>query len=232
MSSAKKLVPGGSGSSFIKQALDPAGLHAPADTAAAEQAAAEMAANRDMQWKMYEQSREDMAPWREAGAEALGEYQGLMEGGISQYEMSEAGQAQSDYMAEMTSAAAAAQGQFQSERTPLSVAAARYGVQQGEYETRMNQYAALAGIGQTSSSQASSQAMAMGQQMGQFGIQQTNLGLAQAAAAQQQASGRMQAVGTIGGGIIGGMYGGPGGAMAGASVGGGLGSMFGGGKYT
>ena len=75
-----------------------------ASRAASKQEAAAQSAEA-LQWEMYQQSREDVAPWREAGEEALGEYQSLLEGGISQYEMSDAGQAQAYYMAELTASA-------------------------------------------------------------------------------------------------------------------------------
>jgi len=184
-------------------------------------------ANR-LQWEMYQQSRADVAPWREAGEEALGEYQSLLEGGLSQYEMSEAGQAQADYMAEMTSAAAAAQGQFQSERTPLSVAAARMGVQQSEYQNRLANYAQLSGIGQGAGTTMAGLSQAYSAQGTDLLIQQQNIAYAQQAAAQQAKSQKLGALGGIVGGIGGFMVGGPAGAMAGSQLGSGLGSSIGG----
>jgi len=172
-----------------------------------------------VQWEMYQQSRADVAPWREAGEKALGEYQGLLEGGLSQYEMSEAGQAQADYMAEMTSSAAAAQGQFQSERTPLSVAAARMGVQQNEYQSRLANYAQLSGIGYGAGTTQAGISQAYSAQATDLSIQQQNLAMAQQAAAQQSQSNMLGGLGGLAGGALGFMMGGPAGGMAGAQMG-------------
>lgn len=181
-----------------------------------------------VQWEMYQQSRADVAPWREAGEKALGEYQGLLEGGLSQYEMSEAGQAQADYMAEMTSSAAAAQGQFQSERTPLSVAAARMGVQQNEYQSRLANYAQLSNVGHGAGTTQAGISQAYSAQATDLSIQQQNLAMAQQAAAQQSQSNMLGGLGGLAGGALGFMMGGPAGGMAGAQMGQGLGSMAGG----
>jgi len=181
-----------------------------------------------VQWEMYQQARADVAPWREAGEEALGEYQSLLEGGLSQYEMSEAGQAQADYMAEMTSSAAAAQGQFQSERTPLSVAAARMGVQQTEYQNRLANYAQLSGIGYGAGTTQAGISQAYSAQATDLSIQQQNLAMAQNLAAQQSQSQMLGGLGGLAGGALGFMMGGPAGGMAGAQMGQGLGSMAGG----
>ena len=61
--------------------------------------AAKKAAKRqtDVQWDMYAQNREDMAPWREAGVRSLADLervQGTYEGAVmdpNQYEQSPAG---------------------------------------------------------------------------------------------------------------------------------------------
>jgi len=181
-----------------------------------------------VQWEMYQQARADVAPWREAGEKALGEYQSLLEGGLSQYEMSEAGQAQADYMAEMTSAAAAAQGQFQSERTPLSVASARMGVQQSEYQNRLANYAQLSGTGYGAGTTQAGISQAYSAQATDLSIQQQNLAMAQQAAAQQSQSNMLGGLGGLAGGGLGFMFGGPAGGMAGAQMGQGLGQAFGG----
>jgi len=199
-----------------------------ASRAASKQAAAAQSAEA-LQWEMYQQSREDLAPWREAGEEALGEYQSLLEGGISQYEMSDAGQAQADYMAELTASAAAAQGQFQSERTPLSIAASRYGIQQEEYRTRLSDYAQLSGAGQSAAvgqAAAAQQYSAMGTERL---MQEQNLALAQQTAATQRQQQMIGAIGGIGGAYMGyqmapsGM--GMSGAMSGAQMGQSLASL-------
>jgi len=187
-----------------------------------------MDAASKVQWEMYQQSRADVAPWREAGEEALGEYQSLLEGGLSQYEMSEAGQAQADYMAEMTSAAAAAQGQFQSERTPLSVAAARMGVQQSEYQNRLANYAQLSGTGYGAGTTQAGISQAYSAQATDLSIQKQNLAMAQNLAAQQGQSQMLGGLGALAGGGLGFMFGGAAGGMAGAQMGQGLGQAFGG----
>jgi hypothetical protein len=178
---------------------------------------------------MYQQSREDVAPWREAGEEALGEYQSLLEGGISQYEMSDAGQAQADYMAELTASAAATQGQFQSERTPLSIAASRHGIQQEEYRTRLYDYAQLSSAGQSAAvKQATSaeQYSAMGTERL---MQEQNLALAQQTAAMKRQQQMIGAIGGIGGAYVGYQMARPGmgleGAMAGSQMGQSLSSL-------
>jgi hypothetical protein len=229
MSSGKKYlmkVPGAEitpwGSSQAKKAAEEA-----ASDAANEQQR-QFQSMQDMQWEMYQQSRSDVAPWREAGEEALGEYQGLLEGGLSQYEMSEAGQAQADYMAEMTSSAAAAQGQFQSERTPLSVAAAKMGVQQNEYQSRLANYAQLSGIGYGAGTTQAGISQAYSAQATDLSIQGMNLTMAQQAAAQQRQS--QMAGGQMGmlGGIAGFALGGPAGAQMGSQFGQSYGQTYGG----
>ena len=201
------------------------------DSILGDEGSAQFSASLDdaerVQWEMYQQSRADVAPWREAGEEALTEYQSLLEGGLSQYEMSEAGQAQADYLAEMTSSAAAAQGQFQSERTPLSVAAARMGVQQSEYQNRLANYAQLSGIGYGAGTTQAGISQAYSAQATDLSIQQQNLAMAQNLAAQQGQSQMLGGLGALAGGAIG-MMGGPAGGMAGASIGQGIGQMVGG----
>ena len=194
-------------------------------SAAAQEQQRQFQSMQDMQWEMYQQSRADVAPWREAGEEALGEYQSLLEGGLSQYEMSEAGQAQADYMAEMTSSAAAAQGQFQSERTPLSVAAARMGVQQTEYQNRLANYAQLSGIGYGAGVTQSGISQFYSEQATDLSIQKENLAMAQSLAAQQSQSNMLGGLGGLAGGALGFMTGGPAGGMAGAQMGQSLASL-------
>jgi hypothetical protein len=190
-----------------------------------EQFSASLGDAERVQWEMYQQARADVAPWREAGEKALGEYQSLLEGGLSQYEMSEAGQAQADYMAEMTSASAAAQGQFQSERTPLSVAAARMGVQQSEYQNRLANYAQLSGVGYGAGTTQAGISQAYSAQATDLSIQQQNLAMAQNLAAQQSQSNMLGGLGGLAGGALGFMTGGPAGGMAGAQMGQSLASL-------
>ena len=119
-----------------------------------------------VQWGMYNQSREDMAPWREAGVRSLADLekmQGVYEGAVmdpNQYKQSPA----YDWLREQgnknINRRAAAGGQFGSGRNQKDLmqygqglALTDYQGYLGRLESLMNRYAGTSNVGQTSSAQ-------------------------------------------------------------------------------
>ena len=130
--------------------------------------AAKKAAKRqtDVQWDMYAQNREDMAPWREAGVRSLADLervQGTYEGAVmdpNQYEQSPA----YDWLREQgnknINRQHAASGQFGSGRNQKDLmqygqglALTDYQGYLGRLESLMNRYAGTSQVGQTASGQ-------------------------------------------------------------------------------
>ena len=120
----------------------------------------------DVQWKMYRQNRQDMAPWREAGIRSLADLervQGTYEGAImdpSQYEKSPG----YDWLRQQGESAlnrqSASQGQFGTGRNQKDLMQYGQGLALQDYqgylgrlESLMNRYAGTSQVGQTSSAQ-------------------------------------------------------------------------------
>ena len=134
-----------------------------------EQSRAAGGASDDMaqvQWEMYDQNREDMAPWREAGERSLADLervQGTYESAImdpSQYKQSPG----YNWLEQQGRAAinrqSAAQGRFGSGRHQKDLMQYGQGLALQDYqgylgrlESLMNRYAGTSQVGQTSSSQ-------------------------------------------------------------------------------
>jgi len=145
-----------------------------------------------LQREMYNQGREDMAPWREAGADALGrmgdnnfnqqfDYQSFQQDPGYQFRMNEGMKA--------LQASAAARGNLGGGATLKALT--RYGqdVASQEYQNAYNRFydqqdrsynrlASLAGVGQTTSSQLMGAGQNMANQIGQ-----AHMGMGNAAAA-------------------------------------------------
>lgn len=128
---------------------------------AAKQSADKMA---DVQWDMYAQNREDLAPWREAGARSLADLervQGTYEGAVmdpSQYVKSPAYDWLKQQGIQTINRQAAATGQFGSGRNQKDLmqygqglALTDYQGYLGRLEALMNRYAGTSQVGQTSS---------------------------------------------------------------------------------
>ena len=199
---------------------------------AASQAAAATSSQQALEWEMYQQARADAAPWRQAGEEALSEYQSLLEGGISQYELSEAGQASAEYMKELTAAQAASMGQFQSERTPLSMALAERQVAESEYNQRLATYGALQQQGYNAAAMQASQSQFYSTQAAQTSANLTNMHLANAAAQRQAGAQMMGSLGSMAGAYMGYQMAPAGQQMAGMMMGSQIGQQTGIGAYS
>lgn len=113
--------------------------------AAQERAAREQLA---LQREMWQTAQEQYAPWREAGVEALGGMQAMMQPG---YEMTTS----PDYQFRMQQGqralegAAVARGNLMSGRTLKELTGFGQNLASQEYANRFNRLASLAGIGQT-----------------------------------------------------------------------------------
>jgi Chaperone of endosialidase len=163
------------------------------DAAASAQAAAAKQAN-DTTWKMYDQSRKDMEPWRQAGQNALGQITGDMGNLTKSFTLNDF-QQDPGYQFRMQEGqkaierGAAARGGLMGGRALKEIS--RYGQDfaSNEYnnaynrvnndrDQRFNKLSSLAGVGQTSASQIANSGMQAGQQVAQ---NQIGIGNAQAA---------------------------------------------------
>ena len=119
-----------------------------------------------VQWRMYNQSREDMAPWREAGVRSLADLerlQGTYESAImdpSQYKESPAYDWLRQQGVEAINRRSAAQGMFGSGRHQKDLTQYGQGLALTDYqgylgrlESLMNRYAGTSNVGQTTSGQ-------------------------------------------------------------------------------
>ena len=137
----------------------------------------------DLQWKMYEQNRQDQAPWREAGVNALGKLTGQLDTLNKPFGMDQF-QADPGYGFRVSEGQKALERSAANRGNLLSGGAlkgiTRYGqdMASNEYANAYNRYnqdntnifnrlAAVSGIGQTASQQIGAQGMATGQSMAQ-----------------------------------------------------------------
>lgn len=145
-----------------------------AESAAASQSAAARESNQ-AQLEMYYKSREDTAPWREAGVEALGTARKMVAEGPPPFETS-------PYYNFLVGETNKSLVRSQSARGILDSGAAlreasRYGenLASGEYQnyltnwinTKLNPNLSLSGAGQVSAGQAANAALTTGQNIGQ-----------------------------------------------------------------
>ena len=136
-----------------------------------------------VQWDMYQQNREDLAPWREAGGRSLEDLervQGTYEGAVmdpSQYEQSPG----YDWLREQgnknINARAAASGQYGSGRNQKDLmqygqglALTDYQGYLGRLESLMNRYSGTAQVGQTASNTLAGLGANTASQVGQNSI--------------------------------------------------------------
>lgn len=108
-----------------------------------------------LQREMWQQGREDITPWREAGAGALGDLQAMLSG---EYDITtDPGyQFQLEQGQRAIDASAAARGNLMSGRTLRELTGFGQGLASQEYANRFNRLASLAGVGQASASQSAS----------------------------------------------------------------------------
>ena len=120
----------------------------------------------DVQWGMYEQNREDLAPWREAGERSLADLervQGTYEGAVmdpSKYKQSPGYNWLEQQGRASINRQSAAQGQFGSGRHQKDLTQYGQGLALQDYqgylgrlESLMNRYAGTSQVGQTASNQ-------------------------------------------------------------------------------
>ena len=147
----------------------------------AESAAETMAGATDVasatQWAMYNQSREDLAPWRQAGTEALGTLQNMLTAGPGEFVPEDQPGYQfgyEEFVEEPTLRMASATGSLGGGGTQKALTryAQDYASQQYDnFLTRwyksLTPYQSLAGIGQTTAVQGAQTGAYTGAQIGQ-----------------------------------------------------------------
>lgn len=182
--------------------------------AAKSSAQAQVRTNRqniEFQKEMFEQQREDQAPWREAGEQALGEMrQGIQEGRYSpgafdfQFKESPGYQFRRDEAIDAVESSAAAKGRLNSGATMKAIndrasdmASQEYGnafrrsmqeyqTEAGRKSDQFNRQASMAGIGQTANQQVAGARSNMASRVGQS-TQATGNALARGARQKGQA---------------------------------------------
>lgn len=103
------------------------------------------------QARQYDQSREDMQPWLQAGQGALGQMQQLNSGDFSSFTKSPDYQFSLDQGMQALDRGAAAQGNYRSGGTDADRLAFSQGLASQNYGTFYNRLSGLAGVGQTAS---------------------------------------------------------------------------------
>ena len=171
---------------------------------AAQSAAQTQAASADraagVQLQMYNQSRADMAPWRNQGQMALNALQKIMIAGPGKFKASPGYQWTLDQGLQGAQRAASAGGANRSGAHMKAATEYAEGLASTEYDNFLNRYyksltpyQALAGIGQSAAATQSSNAMGTGNALA--GIYQNQ---GQALAAGQLGAGQAQAAGMMG----------------------------------
>jgi len=168
--------------------------------ASAQEAAAAQASNTQLQ--MYYASREDLAPWTEAGQNALAQYQERAEAGPGVFEESPGYQFRMGEGVKALERGAAARGGLLSGRQQKALTRFGQDYASNEYQNFLNQYYQglqptqwLAGTGQS----AAAQQGAWGQQTG------ANIAQNQLAAGQAQAGGYINQANALTGAMGGGL---------------------------
>lgn len=158
------------------------GMDAADDAADAQAAAAKDAAAG--QWKMYDQSREDLAPWREAGANALTTLVSKVNAGPGDYTKSPGYDFRLDEGNKNILARASAQGRYNSGATDKALLEYGQDYATNDYDNFLNRYyqsltplQSLAGVGQTTASNMASLNTQTGSNVGNY---LTNAGEARA----------------------------------------------------
>lgn len=145
------------------------GADASNKAASAQRSAANTASETQLQ--MYEQSREDQAPWRDAGAAGLNELAAAL--GLPGYTQTTDFTADPGYEFQRAEGQKAIDRSFAARGGLLSgaalKAASRYNQDYASnaYNQRINRLASIAGVGQTAANQNSQNAMNTGSAIGQ-----------------------------------------------------------------
>ena len=143
---------------------------------------------QDMAWDQYQQTREDQAPWREAGTWALGEMKGLA--GQGKFTMADF-QADPGYQFRLREGqkalerSASARGGLLSGGTGKALLGYGQGMASQEYQNawnraqqerqqKFNEYASMAGLGQTANQFTNQAGMNTANLAGQLGVQGAN----------------------------------------------------------
>lgn len=147
-----------------------AGKATEAQVGAAEQAT-------QTQLEMYYQSREDLAPWREAGVEALNKLVPMIEAGPGEFVPEEQPGYRfgyEEFVEKPTLRMASATGQLGGGGTQKALTRYASNYATGEYANwlrnwydSLKPYQSLAGVGQTSATQTAQNALTTGQMVGQ-----------------------------------------------------------------
>jgi len=130
----------------------------------------------DTQKEMYYQSREDTAPWREAGENALTQLQGKVSAGPGQFDPQQDPGYQfgyKEFVESPTLAAASATGRLRSGATQKALSRYAQDYASTKYDNFLSRYyqsltplQSLSGVGQTTASQNAQNAIATGQGVG------------------------------------------------------------------
>jgi len=128
----------------------------------------------DVQWDMYGQSREDMAPWRQTGEKALNTLSRLVEAGPGEFQespgyqfaRSEGLDAINQSLANMGLARSGAHAKAAGEYA-TNLADAEYENFLRRFYQSLTPYQSLAGVGQTAAGQMGANALGTGQLVGQ-----------------------------------------------------------------
>jgi len=158
----------GAGSALIGSGGQAYAAHESAD---AQKKAAKEAA--DVQWDMYMQSREDLAPWREAGARAVGTLEGMIGAGPGEFKESPSYQFALSEGLKGQQRAASATGRLGSgaylkgaTRYAEDLASTEYDNFLRRWYQSLTPWQSMAGLGQTAGAQTGANALATGRGMG------------------------------------------------------------------
>lgn len=149
----------------------------------------------DIQLQMYNQSRADLAPWREAGTNALSKLQPMIEAGPGEFKESPSYQFALEQGQQGIQRAASATGRlgsgaYMKDATKYAegMASQEYGNFLQRYYDSLKPYQSLAGLGQVSAGQQANINTLTGQQIGQNYL----------AAGEARAAGTLGSYGAIG----------------------------------
>jgi len=138
--------------------------------AASNAANAQVAAAQDanaLQWKMYQQSRTDQAPWRTAGGTAVGQMaSSLTPGGKSAYTQTPGYLFQVAQGTQAANQAAASQGMLLSGQQQKGLMQYGQGAAATDYQSYLNNLATVAGMGTSAATATGNAGMNAANQMG------------------------------------------------------------------
>jgi len=176
------------------------GIYGAQKASSAQEAAAGQASNTQLQ--MYYASREDLAPWTEAGKNALAQYQGMVQAGPGVFQESPGYQFRLGEGVKALERGAAARGGLLSGRQQKALTQFGQGMGSQEYSNWLDQYYRslepsrwLAGTGQSAAAQQGAWGQATG---GAVAANQLAAGQAQAGGYINQAN---ALTGALGGGM-------------------------------